>query len=50
MQPYVMLPQEIESLKTVIELKTTEVRDLRNENNRYKQKVRLLFTQSVIIF
>ena len=37
-----MLPQEIESLKTVIELKTTEVRDLRNENNRCKQKVRRL--------
>lgn len=40
LQPYEMLPQEIESLKTVVELKSDEVKELRNENNRYKQKVR----------
>ena len=39
LQPYKDLPQEIESLKTVVELKSGEVKELRVENNQYKQKV-----------
>ncbi|XP_067944067.1 CAP-Gly domain-containing linker protein 1 homolog isoform X2 [Watersipora subatra] len=39
LQPYALLPQEIESLKAVVELKSREIRDLRSDNNVYKQKV-----------
>ena len=42
LQPYKDLPQEIESLKTVVELKSGEVKELRVENNQYKQKVWLI--------
>ena len=56
LQPYKDLPQEIESLKTVVELKSGEVKELRVENNQYKQKVcsilyklRLSYDHQVII-
>ena len=41
LEPYKQLPREIESLKAVIEMKTEENRELRSENNKLKQKVRL---------
>ena len=38
--PYKSLPQEIESLKTVLEMRNDEIQKLRNQNTELAKKVR----------
>ena len=48
--PYRHLPQEIESLKAVLELRNLELRDLRHHNHQLQRQVNSSFIQEIKSF